>query len=287
MGEPTQQKQTSSTEPPKYAEPYLKEIAGQASRMYNSGTGYQYFPGSTVNKFGQESQQAMGGTLQAANQGQTGAAAGAGLDYAKGLFKEGGMTPEMAKAYGLFENIGNNNNADFENSLDYQMSKTADNTNSAFSGMGRYGSGAHAGALGDAIGGQRSIAMSNEFNNLQQQKLAAAGGMAGLGQGAVGNVATMSGLLPTLSQGRYADLDRKLGVGTARDGQRQRELQDQINRWDFKQNAPWSALGNYQNIVSGAVGNYGTKTTAVPGPSMMQTLMGGLLGGTGNVAGFM
>jgi hypothetical protein len=287
MGEPTQQKQTSSSEPPKYAEPYLKEIAGQASRLYNSGTGYQYFPGSTVNKFGQESSGAMGGTLSAAKQGQTGQAAGAGLDYAKGLFKEGGMTPEMAKAYGLFESIGQNNNADFEKSLDYQMSKTADNVNSGFSGMGRYGSGAHAGVLGDTIGGQRATAMSNEFNNLQQQKLAAAGGMAGLGQGAVGNVTSMAGLLPTLSQGRYADLDRQLGVGQMRDGQRDKELQDQINRWNFKQSAPWNALGNYQNIVSGAVGNYGTQTSVKPGPSMMQTLLGGLLGGAGNIAGFM
>mgnify|MGYP001045112250 CR=1 FL=1 len=47
------------TEPYAPAEPYLKDILGEAENIYRSGVGRQFFPSSTVVPFAQQTQQAL------------------------------------------------------------------------------------------------------------------------------------------------------------------------------------------------------------------------------------
>jgi hypothetical protein len=68
----------------------------------------------------------------------------------------------------------------FQQALDDQLERQADQINSQFSGSGRYGSGAHTGVLADRLGEARTRALANQFNQDVQNQLAAAGGLAGV-----------------------------------------------------------------------------------------------------------
>ena len=50
---------TQRTEPYSPAEPFLKDILGEAQQLYRSGTGRQFFPGSTVVPFAQQTEEAL------------------------------------------------------------------------------------------------------------------------------------------------------------------------------------------------------------------------------------
>lgn len=69
----------------------------------------------------------------------------------------------------------NGGSPQFNAALNYQSGQLADDVNRGFSGMGRYGSGAHAGVLGDTVGNFRNQAMSGEIARQQQLQQTAAG----------------------------------------------------------------------------------------------------------------
>ena len=50
---------TSRTEPYAPAEPFLKDILGEAQNIYRSGLGREFFPSSTVVPFAEQTQQAL------------------------------------------------------------------------------------------------------------------------------------------------------------------------------------------------------------------------------------
>jgi hypothetical protein len=62
----------------------------------------------------------------------------------------------------------------------------------------------------------------------------------------------------------YADIDKLLKVGTAREGQTGAELKDLIDRYNFEQNLPYTKLSQFANLFS-SVPQGGTVTsTATP-----------------------
>lgn len=60
---------------------------------------------------------------------------------------------------------------------DYQAGRMTDDVNRTFSGLGRYGSGAHTGVLADSIGNFRNQGLANEIARQQGQQMQAAGAM--------------------------------------------------------------------------------------------------------------
>lgn len=111
------------------------------------------------------------------------------------------------------------------------------------------------------LGGYEQQALAN--------RMAAAGGLsAGAQQGianqlsALGAAGQMSAddlnrqlqatqLAPQLAEQDFADLQRLLMVGQAREGYDAAALQDQMARWNYEQNLPFMNLQRYQSAISG------------------------------------
>jgi hypothetical protein len=57
---------------------------------------------------------------------------------------------------------------------------------------------------------------------------------------------------PAMAAQDYADIQRLLTVGGAREQQQAAELQDAINRYNFEQNLPAMKLQQYAGLIYGA-----------------------------------
>jgi hypothetical protein len=180
-------------------------------------------------------------------------------------------------------------------------------------GAGRYGSGAAGRAAGDAIGDYYRQALQGNYEaergrqmqafGLQQgllgTQLNAAQGVAGVEGANIANRLNASGqesgllnqglqrnlqaaaLAPTMDAARYNDANMLRSVGAAYEGKSMEELQDEINRYNALQARDWEQLKRYAGVVQGT-GSLGSSTTTTqPGPSTLQTTMGGALSGAG------
>lgn len=188
------------------------------------------------------------------------------------------------------------NNPYLNSAIENAMSEAAASANRQFSGAGRYGSGAHSGALGSQLGNIATNARMNAYNTDTQNQLSAIGqmgnfansglagnvsgygAMAGLGQQAYGN--TMAGLqaLPTLNQAQNADAQTQMSIG----GQRMDYNQAQI---DAQNQDPWTKAGNLAQIA-GAIGSLGgtSQTVSKESTGGVGGVVGGVLGGLGGLA---
>jgi len=83
-------------------------------------------------------------------------------------------------------------------------------------------------------------------------QLQAAQGLTGAEQGAANVRLTAAQLAPTLASQDFADIQRLLQVGQLGEQYSQQEVQDQINRYNFQQQAPYQALNQYLSFI-GAV----------------------------------
>lgn len=120
-----------------------------------------------------------------------------------------------------------------------------DQVTSQFAKSGRYGSGANQQALASALA---PISYQAQQDALAQAPQAAL-------------------------------MDEKLltGVGEAREGLAQAELQDNINRFNFEQNQPMQNLKDYMAIVGG--GTVGSNTIEPVNRNSASSALGGALGG--------
>lgn len=82
------------------------------------------------------------------------------------------------------------------------------------------------------------------------------------------------------------DLSQLAAVGSAREGQAQAELQDQVNRFNFEQNIEQQKLKDYLALVGG--GTIGSNTIQPVQRNTAASALGGALGGAqlGAAAGF-
>jgi hypothetical protein len=193
-----------------------------------------------------------------------------------------------------------------------------DNANAQFSLGGRYGSGAHTDVLsrnlGDLAGSiygtnyanerQNQLGAANQLGALQSsdlsRNLSGMGSLASFGQQGIANQLgaandvntyglnqTAQGLgaaqgLSGLQQYQNSGAQALLGLGSMEEGQAQQQIQDQINRWNFNQQAPWSTLGQYSGIIGG-LGNLGGSTTSTM-PTTSNPLMGAVGGASAGSA---
>jgi hypothetical protein len=271
---------TTTNNPPAYAAPHLTSIADKAKGIYEQGTAFNPFPGSTVVPYDQR-------TIQSLNNQQalaTGAnpLVGATTGAVQGVLGGGGINSvaqpgiNALTQYASGQNVNGGSQA-FQQALDYQSGRTADDVNRQFSGMGRYGSGAHAGVLADRIGEMRNSAMAGEIARQEGQQLQAAGALGGLGQGANANLLQGAALAPTADQFRYSGDERLAQIGSQYEDLAARNMQDQIERYYATQQAPLANLGAYSDFVSGVSRGYGTQTQV--SPKQNTSLAGGILGG--------
>ena len=254
------------TEPYAPAEPFLQDILGEASNIYRSGVGRSFFPGSTVVPFANQTQEALNlQQAQALEQAQNSplqaqAAQTFGQFAMSPQSSYAGLTPQADYLSGIRSNI---------------TSDVLGDVQSQFGGMGRTGTSpmaqqavargvtqGYAPIAAQLASQERGREQSGMESGLGRQ-LQAAGQLPGIQQG-----------IDMRRRGAIADLG---GVGSAYENLAQRQLQDQIARFQFGQQAPINALNQYAGLISPIAGGF--PTSVGTGPGTQSGGIGGAFGG--------
>lgn len=285
-------KTTSNTvaEPPAFIQPYLKDAANQSVGIYDQGP-KQYFPGSTVVPFSPQTQQALDLIQQRGTNGSP------LVDQAKGYNTDvvgGSYLNSNPFANGSHAIAGNFNGSNPY--LDQTFNRAADSVQqriqSGFAGSGRNieaGRPAAAQELNDLA----TNIYGGAYQQDQNRRLAAQQGDQSIASGQYGAERgyqqQASQFAPQLAATDYADLGALQGVGNQYEDLYGRQLQNDINRFDYNQNAPGAALDEYIARLTGSFPGTQQQTTAQgAGKNRIQGAAGGALAGytaTGNPYG--
>ena len=279
---------TQRTEPYAPAEPFLQDILGEAQNIYRSGLGRSFFPGSTVVPFANQTQEALNLQQAAALEqaapsqllGQSaqtfGQFAGGPMSAYTGRPGMGygssysGLTPQADYLSGIREGI---------------TSDVLGSVQSQFGGMGRTGTSPMA-QQAVARGVTQAYApiaaqMSQAERARQQSGLESqlgriySGSQADIGrqqagmESAFGRSLQAAGALPGIQNAmdmrRQQAIGQLGGVGSAYENLAQRQLQDQIQRFQFGQTAPMQQLQQYAGLISPIASGFPTGVTNAPG----------------------
>lgn len=307
---------TQNSEPWSGAQPYLREVLAGAQNEYRNGSGFYPFPGSTVVPFSNQTMQSLQGIEGLANSGNP--LGQAAQNATLGMLNNGGLTPFQQSAGQGFQDFvgGQQPNAISQNlsnyasganvqggspqflqALDTQSGRLTDDINRSFSNSGRYGSMAHGNEIVDRVGQLRTGAIANEIAREQGQQIQAAGllgneqqlgmqnrlagysGLGALGAQGAGQLATFTGMSPSVYQQQFAPYGQLANVGSQYEDLATRTLQDQIDRYYRTQQAPWQALGQYNALIGGAGSLGGSTTTQAQQPRNFGLPLGGALAG--------
>lgn len=120
------------------------------------------------------------------------------------------------------------------------------------------------------------------WDNAQGRRLQASGQAGNIYGMGLDNQRYAASLAPSAAGQDYLDISKMGQVGGAVDQQGQAYRNDNINRWNYEQMAPYDALQRYMGAIQGHYG--GTSTTTAP--SQRGSGLSGLLGGLGMAASF-
>ena len=250
---------TQRTEPYAPAEPFLQDILGEAQNIYRSGAGRQFFPGSTVVPFATQTQSAL-------DLGQAAALEQAGPSQLMNL--AGSTISDFASGAGQ--------NQYLDQIRSGITSDVMGNIATQFGGMGRTGTSPQA---QQAAARGITQAYAPIAANLSQQERA--------------RQLAAAGQLPSLQQQmdarRFGGIGQLSGIGGAYEDLARRQLQDQIARFQFGQQAPMSALQQYAGLVSPIGSGFPTSLTNAPSnrPGTLGGAFGGAVAGSALPASFL
>lgn len=203
---------TQKSEPWSQAQPYLKNIFGEAQGLYNQGQ--QYYPGSTVVPFHPDTQQGLQGLRNQFNQ------APIGLDTATGTMDrvsqgttgnplynqmQQASSQQVTAGNPQLQAFANNNQSNpyLDDIYNKAASQVRDNTNAMFSKAGRYGSTANQNALSDSLGSMAANMYGQAYESDAGRRFAAA---QELGNRQAGDYARqMGGLSNLMGYGQQGD----------------------------------------------------------------------------------
>jgi hypothetical protein len=234
-----QQSSTTTTSIDPAIKPYVTYGLEEAKRLYETGSP-QFFPGQTYVSPSEQTQQALQMAQERAMAGSplTGAAQAETLATIQGR----GVNPFLAGALEQTNRLAGE-----------QFNRNIQNLQSSAASAGRYGS--------SAMGQQAGTAQ-----DIFARALAEQGGQLAYNSAEAERARQMAavGAAPQMAQADYADIQRLLSVGGAREAQGAAELQDAMNRFNFKQNLPQMKLSQYANLYSTAPQGSTTTQTATP-----------------------
>ena len=233
------QKSTTTTSIDPTIAPYVQYGLQEGKRLYESQSP-SFFPGQTYVSPSEQTQQALKMAQERAIAGSplTGAAQAETLATIQGK----GVNPFLAGALQQTNRLAGE-----------QFNRNIQNLQSSASSMGRYGSAAQ----GQQTGQAQDIfarALAEQGGNLAYQSAEAerARQMA-----AVNNA-------PAMANQDYADIQRLLSVGGAKEAQSAAQLQDAMNRYNFEQNLPQMKLSQFANLFSSVPQGTTTVQQATP-----------------------
>ena len=250
---------TQRTEPYAPAEPFLQDILGEAQNIYRSGAGRQFFPGSTVVPFATQTQSAL-------DLGQAAALEQAGPSQLMNL--AGSTISDFASGAGQ--------NQYLDQIRSGITSDVMGNIATQFGGMGRTGTSPMAQQAAARGITQAYAPIASQLSQQERTRQLAAAGQ-----------------LPSLQQQmdarRFGGIGQLSGVGGAYENLAQRQLQDQIARFQFGQQAPGQALSQYAGLVSPIGSGFPTQYATAPSnqPGTLASAFGGGLMGAAAPASFL
>ena len=244
---------TQTTQIDPTIQPFLSFGLGEAQRLYQAG-GPQYFAGDTFVRPSGTTQTGLQALEQRARMGNplTGAAQQQLQREISGDFLGG--NPFFQGAF-----------APAAQAATSQFQKAIGDVSSAASRAGRYGSGAMQNLQGQASN-QLAQQLSNTAGQLAYQNYDA--------ERARQQAATMAA--PAMAQADYQDIQNLLAAGQAREGYTGQQLQSDINRFNFLQNAPQQNLGTFLSSVYGnpLTRNSQQTTSGYQDTSNLQNILG-------------
>ena len=234
-----QQNSTTTTSIDPSIKPYVTYGLEEAKRLYETGSP-SFFPGQTYVSPSEQTQQALQMAQERAMAGSplTGAAQAETLATIQGR----GVNPFLAGALGQTNRLAGE-----------QYTKNIQALQSQAASSGRYGSG----AMGQQTG---------QAQDIFARALAEQGGQLAYNSAEAERARQMAavGAAPQMAQADYADIQRLLSVGGAKEAQSAAELQDAMNRFNFQQNLPQAKLSQFANLFSSVPQGSTTTQTATP-----------------------
>ena len=233
------QDSTTTTSIDPSIKPYVTYGLEEGKRLYESQTP-SFFPGQTYVSPSEQTQQALQMAQQRAMAGSplTGAAQAETLATIQGR----GVNPFLAGALEQTNRLAGE-----------QYNRNIQNLQSSAASAGRYGS--------SAMGQQAGTAQ-----DIFARALAEQGGQLAYNSAEAERARQMAavGAAPQMAQADYADIQRLLSVGGAREAQSAAQLQDAMNRFNFEQNLPQAKLSQFANLFSSVPQGSTTVQTATP-----------------------
>ena len=234
-----QQPTTTTTSIDPAIKPYVTYGLEEGKRLYESGTP-KFFPGQTYVSPSEQTQQALKMAQERAMAGSplTGAAQAETLATIQGR----GVNPFLA---GALEQTNRLAGEDYLRNMQKLQSGA--------SSVGRYGSAAQGQLTGQA-------------QDIYARSLAEQGGQLAYQSAEAERARQMAAVnaAPAMANADYADIQKLLSVGGAREAQGAAQLQDAMNRFNFEQNLPQMKLSQFANLFSSVPQGTETVQTATP-----------------------
>lgn len=233
------QDSTTTTSIDPAIKPYVTYGLEEGKRLYESQTP-SFFPGQTYVSPSAQTQEALRMAQERAMAGSplTGAAQAETLATIQGR----GVNPFLAGALGQTNRLAGE-----------EFTRNIQNLQSQAASAGRYGS--------NAMGQQ-----AGQAQDIFARALAEQGGQLAYNSAEAERARQMAavGAAPQMAQADYADIQRLLSVGGAREAQSAAQLQDEMNRFNFAQNLPQAKLSQFANLFSSVPQGSTTVQTATP-----------------------
>lgn len=211
----TVQQESKKTDPWAPAQPSLTRGLSAANDVYSQRLGQQFFGGQTYANFSPETEQGLSGITNRATAGSdlTRGAQGMVGDTLSGKYLSAGNP--------YFGAMSDRVTQEVLPSITAQWARAGRGT-----GNGQVVEAASRG-LGDAIG-------QLAYQNYSAER---------------GNQMQAAGMAPELAAQDYADYERLLGVGSMREAQTQRGIDEQMARYQFEQDKGANALREFQGFT--------------------------------------
>lgn len=288
---------TQTSEPWSEQKPYLEKGFEEAGNIYDQGPA-QYYPGQTYVDMSDPTQAGLQGQV---NQAQAGApTTGAATNYATSTLSGAGDNPYApllgAGASGMMDTASGaflNNNPHLDTAFNQAAGRMGEqfsdvvmpNIAAQFGNAGGAGSELHkelaakaGGQFGDSLAALGSNIYGGDYARERDRMTGAQHGLTSTGANlygtGVGERMNLAGMAPQLDQAGYLPFDKMREAGKEYEGFGERVLEDDINRFNYGQNADLSSLQDYMSLISGNYGGTSVSRASGGGGSPLATGLG-------------
>ena len=247
------------------AEPFVQDILQESARLYGSDLGREFFPGSTVIPFAPETQAAMDlqkglGFAQTGQSPLLDIASGAMGGFASGVMPTAysQLTPQADFLSGVRQSIGQDVMGDIATRFG-SMGRTGTSPGATAAATRAFTDAYAPFALSQAEAERRAEQTSIE-NQIGRQLTAAQG---------------LAGLQSDIDTRRSSGIDRIFDVGARQEDLAARNLQEQIDRFQFAQTNPFDRLSAFSQLPFAAAQFQMPTTQFGSSPSPLTSAYGG------------